>query len=160
MKHYIRTFLTRETGNQFVKVGVIGVVNTVVDFALFNVLRWSGLGRYPAITLAFTAATLMSYVLNRRWSFDLTDGKVSLRETTHFYWINAAAWAVTVAIVWLADKWFGPLTQLGENAAKLAAVFVILVPKFAGYRDIVFRRALHERTSATEPTTPAKESTR
>jgi putative flippase GtrA len=148
VKHYLRTFLTKETGSQFVKVGVIGVVNTVVDFGLFNIMRSVGVGRYVAITGAFAAATLLSYLLNRRWSFELTDGKVSLRETTHFYWINAAAWAVTVAIVWIADQWFGPLNQAGENAAKLAAVVVILLPKFAGYRDIVFRSALDQRAAA------------
>jgi hypothetical protein len=84
----------------------------------------------------------VSYLLNRRWSFQLTDGKVSFRETAQFYAINLVAWAVTLGVVELADVVFGPLSLFGENLAKLAAVVVILIPKFVGYRDVVFRRAL------------------
>jgi putative flippase GtrA len=142
--NYIKTFMTTETANQFVKVGTIGVLNTVVDFGLFNVLRVGGMSRNWAITVAFAVATLVSYLLNRRWSFQLTDGKVSLRETVNFYGINLVAWLVTILIVQLADWIFGPLSLAGENVAKLMAVFVILIPKFAGYRDIVFRKALNE----------------
>ena len=36
MKQYVESFLNRESLDQFVKVGVVGVVNTVVSFALFN----------------------------------------------------------------------------------------------------------------------------
>lgn len=142
MNSYLKTFLNREAANQFVKVGAIGILNTVVDFTLFNVLRVGGVPRNWAITIAFAVATFVSYLLNRRWSFQLTDGRVSLRETVNFYAINIVAWLVTIAIVEAADWLFGPLSLLGENFAKFAAVVVILIPKFAGYRDIVFRKAL------------------
>lgn len=144
MNSYLKTFLNREAANQFVKVGAIGILNTVVDFTLFNVLRVGGMPRNWAITIAFAVATFVSYLLNRRWSFQLTDGRVSLRETVNFYAINIVAWLVTIAIVEAADWLFGPLSLLGENFAKFAAVVVILIPKFAGYRDIVFRKALSD----------------
>jgi len=139
---YLKTFLNRESASQFIKVGTIGLLNTVVDFSLFNLLRVGGVSRNWAITIAFAVATFVSYLLNRRWSFQLTDGRVSLRETINFYAINIVAWLVTIGIVQIADWIFGPLSLFGENVAKIAAVVVILIPKFAGYRDIVFRRAL------------------
>lgn len=142
MNQYLKTFLNRESANQFLKVGVIGILNTVVDFSLFNVLRLGDVPRNWAITVAFAVATFVSYLLNRRWSFQLTDGRVSVRETVNFYAINVVAWLVTILIVQIADWFFGPLSLLGENFAKFAAVIVILIPKFAGYRDIVFRKAL------------------
>lgn len=142
--NYLKTFMTTETASQFVKVGTIGILNTVVDFGLFNILRVGGMSRNWAITVAFAVATFVSYLLNRRWSFKLTDGKVSLRETVNFYAINIVAWLVTILIVALIDWLFGPLSLFGENVAKLLAVFVILIPKFVGYRDIVFRKALTE----------------
>jgi putative flippase GtrA len=142
--NYLKTFMTTETAGQFAKVGAIGILNTVVDFGLFNILRVGGMSRNWAITVAFAVATFVSYMLNRRWSFQLTDGKVSLRETVNFYAINIVAWLVTIFIVQAADWLFGPLSLAGENFAKLAAVLVILIPKFAGYRDIVFRKALSE----------------
>jgi putative flippase GtrA len=144
VRNYLRTFANRETARQFVSVGVIGALNTVVDFGLFNVLRAVDIPRNWAITVAFATATFVSYLLNRRVSFRLTDGKVSLRETVHFYAINVAAWAVTLLVVEVADALYGPLSILGENVAKVAAVVIVLIPKFAGYRDIVFRRALDD----------------
>ncbi len=147
MKNYVRSLVTREAAGQFVKVGVIGVFNTVVDFGLFNVFRAAQVPRNWAIALAFGIATFVSYRLNRRWSFQLTDGHVRIREALNFYIINAVSLAVTFLVVEAADVLFGPLSLLGENLAKVAAVLIILVPKFAGYRDIVFRHAIREHKS-------------
>lgn len=147
MRNYMRSFVTRESAGQLVKVGIIGVFNTVVDFGLFNVFRFASMPRNWALALAFAIATFVSYGLNRRWSFRLTDGHVKLRETVHFYIINAASLGVTFLVVEAADVLFGPLSRLGENVAKFAAVVIILIPKFAGYRDIVFRHAIREHKS-------------
>lgn len=144
MRNYIRSFVTREAAGQLAKVGVIGVFNTVVDFGLFNAFRMVSIPRNWALALAFAIATFVSYGLNRRWSFQLTDGHVRLRETVNFYLINAASLGVTFLVVEAADVLFGPLSRLGENVAKFAAVVIILMPKFAGYRDIVFRHAIRE----------------
>jgi putative flippase GtrA len=144
MKDYLKTFATRETARQFAAVGLIGMLNTIVDFAVFNIFRAGDVPRNWAITGAFAAATFVSYLLNRRYSFRLTDGKVLLRETLNFYAINVVAWAVTIFVVAAADSVWGPLTILGENLAKVAAVVIVLIPKFAGYRDIVFRKALKD----------------
>jgi putative flippase GtrA len=145
MKSYLRSFASREAAGQITKVALVGVANTVLDFAVFNVLRSGGMSRFWSITLALLTATFVSYVLNRRWTFALAHGQGSMRETLQFYAINLAAWAVTLGVVAAADSLFGPLTQLGENVAKLAAVVIILLPKFAGYRDVVFRKAIDDR---------------
>ena len=46
----------------------------------------------------------------------------------------------------------GPLSRLEANVAYGAAALIIILPKFAGYRDIVFRKALDAR--AERSTTP------
>jgi putative flippase GtrA len=142
VKEYLRTFTTKQTARQFVSVGLIGIFNTMVDFGAFNVLRALSMPRNWAIVLAFSIATFISYLLNRRWTFGIRIGGVSVRETVNFAAVNVAALAMTLVVVEIADAVFGPLDLFGENVAKVAAVVVVLVPKFAGYRDIVFRRAL------------------
>lgn len=137
--------MNRESLGQLVKVGVIGVANTAVSFALFNVFLWLGWSSVWSVTAAFGVTTFMSYLLNRFWTFDLTDGKVSGRETLHFYAVNVAAWAGTASAMWIAETLFGPLGRLEANAVYLAASLLILLPKFASYRDIVFGRALDEQ---------------
>ena len=145
MKQYLETFLNRKSLDQFIKVGLVGIVNTVVSFGLFNLfftlLDWPSV---LSVSIAFALTTFLSYLLNRMWTFELRDGKVSGRETLQFYLVNIAAWAATAGIMALAEAWFGPLSKVGGNVVYLFASILILVPKFASYRDIVFGKAIAE----------------
>jgi len=143
VNQYVASFLNRKSFDQFVKVGLVGVLNTAVSFALFNLFLvgfdWSSV---LSVTVAFAITTFLSYVLNRMWTFELRDGKVSGRETVQFYLVNGAAWAATAGMMWLAETFLGPLSKLAANGVYLFASIVILLPKFASYRDIVFGKAL------------------
>jgi putative flippase GtrA len=143
VNQYVASFLNRKSFDQFVKVGLVGVLNTAVSFALFNLFLigfdWSSV---LSVTVAFAITTFLSYVLNRMWTFELRDGKVSGKETVQFYLVNGAAWAATAGMMWLAETFFGPLSKLAANGVYLFASIVILLPKFASYRDIVFGKAL------------------
>ncbi len=148
MKNYLKTFMNRESLRQFLRLGMVGGMNTVVDFGIFNVLlfllpdeRWEP---SVAVTISYIAATAFSYVLNRRWTFELDGTWGSSRETGAFYIVNTIALAATLAIVEGAQVLWGPLTVLQLNLAKFAAVIVILFPKYAGYRDLVFRRSIEK----------------
>ncbi len=152
MKSYLKTFLTLEAAGQFAKLSVIGVVNTIVYFSLLNVLRTLDVPLLSRTTISFASATLVSYFLNRRWTFRIRRGFASMPETLKFFAINAASWAVTAAIVLFADRNWGPLSRLEENLANVVATGFILLPKFASYRDVVFRPAL--RREGRDPITP------
>lgn len=151
MTKYLLMFRNREALRQLLKVGLVGVANTVATFTVFNVARTAGLGVTGSLAIAFTLATLMSYVLNRRWSFRLNDGGENLSETWKFFAINVVAWAVTESLMRVADAWLGPLSRLGENAALLVISGMILLPKFIGYREGVFGRALREDAAENAP---------
>jgi putative flippase GtrA len=138
----IRSFAAGESGRQVARLAVIGVLNTINFFLLMNLLRFAGVGLIPAVTIAFAAATFVSYVLNRRWTFGLEENAGSATETAKFYLVNIGAWAVTVAVISATDWLFGPLNRVGENLASLAAAALTLLPKFVSYRDIVFGKAL------------------
>lgn len=127
---------------QAVKVAIVGVMNTVVSFTLFNIFLATGLSWFVSITTSFTLTTFLSYVVNRRWTFALKDGRVSGKETVSFFGVNVAAYLATVGIMWLAETLFGPLGTLGYNAAMLFAAGLLILPKLAGYRDVVFNSAL------------------
>ncbi len=163
MKSYVKSLFTPSAIQQLIKVGLVGVVNTVVSFTLFNILltllggiktvdegfNWE---QFWSITISFAIATLVSYLLNRRWTFELTMAGDARRETTHFFAINFGAMVVTQAFVGGADWLWGPLSRFGQNVAYLAAAAAIVVPKFAGYRDIVFRRAIDAKAERVELT--------
>ena len=131
-------------------MGFIGGFNTIVYFALLN-LFLNPLGRFWAVTAAFILATGLSYVLNRRWSFQITDGSVgNARESASFFIVNAVAWGVTIVVMEIANGIWGPLTRLEVNLAAVVAAGMIVLPKFAAYRDVVFKKSLTEVHRTTE----------
>lgn len=145
MTAYLRSFANRESAGQFARVTIIGVFNSIVDFGLFNLLHYGiDIPLLVAGALAFLAGAFGSYFLNRYWTFGLRDGWGSAVETGAFVVINVVALGVTEAFLAAADAWWGPLEPLAANVTKVAAALVILVPKFAGYRDLVFHRSLEK----------------
>jgi putative flippase GtrA len=151
VKKYLQSFANRESFVQAVKVGLVGVFNTIVSFALFNVfltLNWSW---FWAITVSFALTTFLSYLVNRRWTFALKDGKVSGRETVAFFSVNVVAYLASIAIIAGAELVFGDLDRLGYNLALVFAAGILILPKLAGYRDIVFSQALGESAAAKSP---------
>jgi putative flippase GtrA len=146
VKQYLRSFANRESLNQAIKVAVVGVFNTVVSFSLFNIFRVMGVSPQWSLAISFALTTFMSYLINRTWTFELKDGKVSGRETVSFFGVNIVAYAVSAGIMALAQTWFGPLSRLGENLALIIAAGLLILPKLAGYRDIVFGKALEDQS--------------
>ncbi len=143
MRNYLRSFLTREALGQFIRLGLIGGLNTIVYFAVFNICRFGlGLNTVWSVTWGFAVATGLSYLLNRRWTFRIRTGWGSWSESGSFYVVNGIAYVVTVAIVAGAERLLPGMGGLGLNLANVAATLVILVPKFAAYRDVVFRASL------------------
>jgi len=145
VKEYLKSFANKESLVQAAKVATVGVFNTVATFILFNAVRWAGFSWFVAITVAFTLTTFMSYLINRRWTFALVDGHVSGRETVAFFGVNIVAYLGSVGMLWLAEELFGPLSRIGENVALLVAAGILILPKLASYRDLVFGRALEEK---------------
>ncbi|MEN8240024.1 MAG: GtrA family protein [Actinomycetota bacterium] len=158
MKSYLKTFANRESVVQAMKVATVGVFNTVATFILFNAVRWAGFSWFVAITVAFTITTFLSYLINRRWTFSLVDGHVSGRETVAFFGINIVAYFASVAMIWLAEELFGPLSRIGENVALLVAAGLLILPKLASYRDLVFGRALKQNQLTADSRQPTADS--
>ncbi len=156
MKKYLKSFANRESLNQAIKVGIVGVFNTVVSFSLFNVFRVMGASPQWSLAISFALTTFMSYLINRRWTFDLKDGKVSGRETASFFGVNVVAYGVSAGIMAMAQTWFGPLSRLGENFVLIVAAGVLILPKLAGYRDIVFGKALDEQAEPIPAQQPSR----
>jgi putative flippase GtrA len=147
----IRRLLAKESTAQVIRLGLIGVLNTVDFFILLNLFRYFGVGLILSVTIAFALATFVSYVLNRRWTFGLDKSSGGVSETIRFYAVNGGAWAITVMIIWTADRLFGPLDRIGENLASLAAAVLTLLPKFLSYRDIVFGKAIAAARKRQQP---------
>jgi putative flippase GtrA len=146
---YIKSFFSREGMAQMVKLALIGLVNTAVYFALLNLLISVSAPLFWRVTLSFAVATEVSYLLNRHWTFRLKGGIGPWRETATFFMVNGFAWLATLAIVYGTEAVLGSLSRLEENVANLAAGVLILLPKLASYRDLVFRRSLSRQSAGS-----------
>lgn len=145
MKNYLKTLVHREAIGQMFRLSLIGTFNTVFTLSLSVVFR-DGFGLLDewAVTAAWIIGTLVSYALNRRWTFSLSAAGANARETAHFFGVNVVAWLLTVGAVWLAGQWLGELTRVEFIGAQLVATGFIVIPKFAAYRDVVFRKSLRQ----------------
>ena len=79
---------------RFVRFGLVGVANTVVGLTVITVLLAAGVGDYGANLCSYGAGLMLSFVLNRSWTFGVK-GAVDRRE--------AAAFLAAVGLSYLAN---------------------------------------------------------
>lgn len=125
-------FISRHS---FFRFAFVGVINTGVDFSIFFTL-YSFLG-WPLIAanvIAFSAAVINSYLLNKYWSFSgQKSGKKSWRQFSAFLIISLISLTLSTSIL-VFGKPFAPVLGL----KLIGAVFIPLLNYFA-YKYIVFK---------------------
>lgn len=52
-----------------IKFALVGVVNTLIDFAVYALLTTIGVNYILAQWISYSAGILNSYVMNRKWTF-------------------------------------------------------------------------------------------
>ncbi|MBU1178488.1 GtrA family protein [Patescibacteria group bacterium] len=134
---------------QIVKFGLIGVSNTIVDFALLNFLMWvfkitSGSWMIVFNIVAFSAAVINSYVWNRFWTFKIKSREEVPEEFVKFLLISLVGALINSGIVFSGTTYFAPLFSLSAglwaNGVKLIATGVAMVWNFIGYKLWAFKK--------------------
>jgi len=140
---------------KFIKFGCVGVLNTLVDFAVFYVLdRWvigSGprlavfgavvmAGPYLSNAAAYAAANVNSFIWNRRWTFRKRE-RVTGREVKRYLLTSAGylllsslSLAVCMGVLAgrVAEAWVNPLAKL--PTACVTMFYNYLMNKFWVFR--------------------------
>ena len=63
--------------NKFVKFGLVGVLNTLINWIIFALLNFIGVDYIVANVIAYVIATANSYIWNSKWVFKY-NGKIYL----------------------------------------------------------------------------------
>lgn len=132
---------------RFLRFGLVGGINTAVDLATINtlLLLFPPGDAHPYYfplfaTAGFAAATLTSYVLNKRWTFRAR-GVATRTALPQFYLVTTASFLINVGLSSLL-VWLHPFPSLGPvlwaNVAKVLATACSLLLNFAGYSRFVF----------------------
>jgi len=142
-----------------VKFGAVGVVNTFIDFLIFNILsgRRFRLGKIQANLISTTCAMIFSFFANQRFVFQAQGGNFWV-QAAEFYVVtafglyvlqNIVIFVITKHMHWLQSLilavagLFGLRRRLSDdfiikNVAKLAATAVSLVWNFVMFKTLVF----------------------
>lgn len=132
--------LARERlAGQAVRFGMVGLSNTVVDFAVLNLLLWlAGLPLLAANTLAYSAGILNSFVWNKHWTFSAGGSGAVSRELTAFLLVSFTALVVNDLGILGLNSIFGGESVLALNLQKAGASVLSMTWNFLGYRFLAF----------------------
>lgn len=147
------------------RFGTVGVLNTVVDFAVFNALAViAGVPPIPANVVSNAAGIVNSFVWNRSWTFSDLAGERSVASSfPRFALASVVGLAINTTALWALMRAFGPwVAAAGEpgtpghalalNALKVAAAVLSLTWNFLAYRYWAFR----PRSTAASPDDQAR----
>lgn len=146
----------RPARTQFLRFGLVGVLNTAIDMLALNVLlQVFAVRTLPGVLLANAGAYALgasnSFVLNKRWTFGRTN-PTTTREAGRFALTTLAGIALNDALLAGFGHLLLPLlgaTALWANVVKLCAIGGTVGVSFVGMRCWVFaRRALVPTSSA------------
>ncbi|MEG1559745.1 MAG: GtrA family protein [Clostridia bacterium] len=122
---------TKRSIIQFIKFMLIGVINTLIDLAVFTILRLVfNVGEDQAWLLtvfqaiSFSCGVLNSYLFNTLWTFKEEHKKKSKKEFWLFVLVNIGSFLVSVLVLYLSRAFIFEGTQLAQNVAN-GAVFGI-----------------------------------
>lgn len=133
--------LKREIG----RFGAVGIVAYAVDVGLFNLLMFAGPGvlqgsPLTAKAISIVAATSVSYLLNRNWTFSHRGRRwTGPREYVLFFCLNAIGMLIALTVLWFSHYVLGLTSPLADNlAANVVGVGLGTLFRFWSYRKWVF----------------------
>jgi len=142
--------------NKFIKFSLVGVLGTVIDFVLFNlilyvlsyVLGWSLLVQFGlngnllvANTISFGAGVLNNYTWNRLWTFKEARQAKKRRQLVKFAMVSLVGLLLNSLIVLTLAAILDPIVSepLSYNLAKVFATGIVLFWNFGANRFWTFR---------------------
>lgn len=132
---------------QFIRFGLVGFANTLIDFGILNLLLFltdypAGPGLLLCNGAAFLVASINSYLMNKNWTFfDRRSG--TFPRFCLFMVFTIAGLAINSGLIYLLTM---PAVSpesvpvvLWINIAKVTATLVSMLWNFSSYRRFVFR---------------------
>ncbi|HEY3894549.1 MAG TPA: GtrA family protein [Pseudonocardiaceae bacterium] len=131
---------------ELVKFGLVGAITYVVDITLFTLLKMTVLEPKPvtAKIVAVLVATILSYILNREWSFRTRGGRERHYEATLFFAVCGIGLVLNATPLWISrymlELQVPQVSLLAQEAADFASANVIGTLVAMAFRWWAFRR--------------------
>lgn len=131
--------IAKEDVRKFFLYAACGGAGVLADLAVYAALLHFGIGYQKANLTGYLLGTLLSFTLNRRFTFGIYDQ--TLRRLALFFGVAAFGYGVSTLLLWILVE-AGDLHPL---IAKLLTLPVVLLVQFTLNRSITFRTASHEK---------------
>lgn len=137
----VPSFLRREKVlGQILRFGIVGVLNTLVDYGIFNLLHGVfGVPILIASPIGVAVGILNSFLWNKHWTFSAGRSAAWKREAAVFLVVSLIGLALNTLGLWVLNHIFGDTSLLAVNLQKLGASIISLTWNFLGYRYLTFR---------------------
>lgn len=130
-----------------IRFGIVGIANTLVDALGYAILLALGLPVFVANFISTSTGMLLSFTLNRNFTFRAKDGDIR-RQALLFFAVTAfGLWVVQFLIILLVRQWLPGVNAL---VPKGAGILVGLVWNYVLYHKVVFRQRPAEPVAVAE----------
>lgn len=121
------------TLGQAARFGLVGLVNTALALGVLNLLHASGVAVRPASYIGSGIAVLVSFLLNRAWTFRTRRADGAWRQFGRFLAVNV------VSVVAFSEAVTALSAMMAVPLASLLGVALSFVANFLLSRLLVFR---------------------
>jgi putative flippase GtrA len=154
---------------ELLKFAIVGGTTFVIDNGIWYLLKLTVLEEKPvtAKIIAIIVATIVSYVLNREWSFRTRGGRERHHEAALFFLISGVGVGLNSAPLWISryalqleEPHVSRLVQEVADFASGSIIGMLLAMffRFWAFRRWVFPDELgHKRRDTTLPDDPVEE---
>ena len=125
--------------HEMAKFGIVGAVNTVLDFGVFNVLRAVfHVGPLTSSTIALVIAATSSYFMNRHWTFRHRARSGVGREYALFFVLNGIGLGLQLTCIAISHYGLQFDSLVADNIAKAVGLVIGTIFRFTTYKRWVF----------------------
>jgi putative flippase GtrA len=133
------------------KFGIVGAVNTVLDFVVLNVMVLVlGVPPLRSKVASTVVAATSSYLMNRHWTFRHRENQAVRKEYAVFFGLNAVALGISLTVLAVFRYGLGLEGALWLNLANVVAIGFGTVFRFWSYRRFVWLAPGSVETAADE----------
>jgi len=129
--------------NKIIRFGIVGAINTALDFGLLLLFTHLGLPKIVSNTLSTGMAFIFSFFANKKYTFRSSSGNVK-REIALFTIVTLfGLWVLQNGVIWSISPLCAALLHnesFALLAAKLAGTIVSLTWNYLAYDILVFRK--------------------
>jgi hypothetical protein len=129
--------------SQLIRFGLIGAINTALDFGLLFILKSIGLMATTANIFSTSIAFVFSFFANKKYTFR-SSGTNIVREMILFVAVTLfGLWILQTGVIWLVLPHLSKLlrsSEMGLLVAKLIATAVSMTWNYILYDKLVFKK--------------------